>query len=44
MNSVCSLTLRKEIDWGVCENRVLREIYGPKRGEVAGGWSKIHNE
>jgi hypothetical protein len=27
----------------VCENRVLRRIYGPKREEVAGGWSRLHN-
>jgi hypothetical protein len=28
----------------VCENRVLRRIYGPKRQEVAGGWRRLHNE
>jgi hypothetical protein len=28
----------------VFENRVLRRIFGPKRDEVAGGWSKLHNE
>jgi len=28
----------------VFENRVLRRIFGPKRGEVAGGWSRLHNE
>jgi hypothetical protein len=26
------------------ENRVLRRISGPKRGEVAGEWRKLHNE
>ena len=26
------------------ENRVLRGIYGPKRGEVTGEWRKLHNE
>jgi hypothetical protein len=26
------------------ENRVLREISGPKREEVAGGLRKLHNE
>jgi hypothetical protein len=26
------------------ENRVLRKIFGPKRGEVTGGWRKLHNE
>jgi hypothetical protein len=28
----------------VCKNRVLRRIFGPKRDEVIGGWSKLHNE
>jgi hypothetical protein len=28
----------------VSENRVLRRIFGPKRGEVAGGWRRLHNE
>jgi hypothetical protein len=28
----------------VFENRVLRRIFGPKRGEVTGGWRKLHNE
>jgi hypothetical protein len=28
----------------VFENRVLRGIFGPKRGEVTGEWSKLHNE
>jgi hypothetical protein len=27
----------------VSENRVLREIFGPKREEVRGGWRKLHN-
>ena len=26
------------------ENRVLRRICGPKRDEVTGEWSKLHNE
>jgi hypothetical protein len=26
------------------EKRVLRRIYGPKREEVTGGWSKPNNE
>jgi hypothetical protein len=25
------------------ENRLLRRISGPKRGEVAGMWRKLHN-
>jgi hypothetical protein len=26
------------------EKRVLRRIFGPKRGEVTGEWRKVHNE
>jgi hypothetical protein len=26
------------------ENEVLKRIFGPKRDEVTGGWSKLHNE
>jgi len=26
------------------ENRVLRRIFEPKRDEVTGEWSKLHNE
>jgi hypothetical protein len=39
-----SLTLREEHRLRVFENRVLRIIFGPKRGEVTGGWRKLHNE
>jgi predicted ATP-binding protein involved in virulence len=28
----------------VYENRVLRTIFGPKRGEVIGGWIKLRNQ
>jgi hypothetical protein len=28
----------------VCENRVLRRIFGPKRDEVTGGWRKLNNK
>jgi hypothetical protein len=28
----------------VFENRVLRRIFGSKRGGVMGGWRKLHNE
>jgi hypothetical protein len=28
----------------VFENRVLRQIFGPKRDEVMGEWRKLHNE
>jgi hypothetical protein len=39
-----SLTLREEQRLRVFENRVLRRIFGPKRGEVAGEWRRLHNE
>jgi hypothetical protein len=39
-----SLTLWEEHKLRVCKNRVLRRIFGPKRGEVRGGWRKLHNE
>jgi hypothetical protein len=28
----------------VFENRVLREIFGPKRDKMTGGWRELHNE
>ena len=28
----------------VFENRVLRKIFGHKRDEVTGEWSRLHNE
>jgi hypothetical protein len=28
----------------VFENRVLRRIFGPKRGEATGDWRRLHNE
>jgi hypothetical protein len=39
-----SLTLREERRLSVCEKRVLRRIFGPKRDEVPGQWRKLHNE
>jgi hypothetical protein len=36
--------LRDERRLRVCENRVLRIIYGPKRDKVIGEWRKLHNE
>jgi hypothetical protein len=39
-----SLTLREEHRLRVFENRVLRRICGPRRDEVKGDWSKLHNE
>jgi hypothetical protein len=28
----------------VCENRVLRRMFVPKREEVVGDWRRLHNE
>jgi hypothetical protein len=28
----------------VFDNRVLRRIFGPKRGEETGEWRRLHNE
>jgi hypothetical protein len=39
-----SLTLREEHRLSVFEKRVLRRIFGPKRGEMTGDWIKMHNE
>ena len=39
-----SLTLREERRLRVFENRVLRNVFGPKRDEVTGEWRKQHNE
>jgi len=39
-----SLILREERRLQVFENRVLRRIFRPKRGEVTGEWRKLHNE
>jgi hypothetical protein len=36
--------LREKLRLRVCENRVLRRIFGPKRDEVTGEWRKLHNE
>jgi hypothetical protein len=36
--------LREESRLRVFENRVLRTIFGPKRDEVTGEWSKLHNK
>jgi hypothetical protein len=38
-----SVTLREEHRLRVFENRVPRRIFGPKRDEVRGQWSKLHN-
>ena len=39
-----SLTLRKECRLNVFENRVLRRIVRPERGEVTEEWRKLHDE
>jgi hypothetical protein len=39
-----SLTLREKHRLRVLKNRVLRRIFQPKRDEVTGGWTKLHNE
>jgi len=39
-----SLTFGEERRLRVCENRVLRRIFGPKRDEVTGEWRKLRNE
>jgi hypothetical protein len=28
----------------VFENKALRRIFGSKRGEIMGGWGKLHNK
>jgi hypothetical protein len=39
-----SLTLREVRRLRVLENRVLRNIFGPKRDKGIGEWKKLHNE
>jgi hypothetical protein len=39
-----SLILRVECKLRLCENRVLRSIFGHKRDEITGEWRKLHNE
>ena len=39
-----SVTLREENRLGVFENRVLRNMFGPKRDEVTGEWRRLHNK
>ena len=38
-----SLTLREECRLRVFENRILKQIFGPKRDEN-GEWRRLHNE
>jgi hypothetical protein len=44
MGVILGLTLREEHRLRVFENRVLRKIFGPKKGEVTGEWRKLYNE
>jgi hypothetical protein len=37
------LILREEPRLRVCENRVPRRIFGPKRDKITGKWRKLHN-
>jgi hypothetical protein len=39
-----SLTLREGCRLRVFENKELRRIFGPKRDEVTGEWSRVHNK
>jgi hypothetical protein len=39
-----SLTVREEHKLRVFEKRVLRRIFGAKRGGVTGWWRKLYNE
>jgi hypothetical protein len=39
-----SLTLREEHRLRVCDNGVLRRIFGPKTDGVTGEWRRLHNE
>jgi len=36
--------LREKRRLRVCENRVLRRVFGSKREQVTGEWRKLHNE
>jgi hypothetical protein len=37
-----SIILREEYRLRMCENRVLRKIFVPKRGNIIGGLRKLH--
>ena len=39
-----SVALREAYKLRAFENRVLREIFGPKRGEVIADWRKLRSE
>jgi hypothetical protein len=37
-----SLALKEDHTLRLFEDRVLKRIFGPKRGEVKGEWRKLH--
>ena len=39
-----SLTMQKERELRVFENKVLRRIFRPRRDNVMGEWRRLHNE
>jgi hypothetical protein len=39
-----SVILREEHMLRVLEDRVLKKIFGPKRGDVTGEWRRLHNK
>ena len=39
-----SFKLREKRGLRVCENKVMKRIFGPKRDEVTREWRKLHNE
>jgi hypothetical protein len=39
-----SLALGAKLKMRVLENKVLSKVFGPKRDEVTGEWSILHNE
>jgi hypothetical protein len=41
---ISSFILREEHRLRTFEKRVLRRIFGSKRGEGSGGWRRLHNE
>jgi hypothetical protein len=36
--------MREKCRLRVCENRVLRMLFGPKRDEVTGEWRRLHKK
>jgi hypothetical protein len=40
----CAQTLREDHRLQVFENSVLKRIFGPRRDEIIGGWSKLFNK